>query len=59
MQKSIIPKISLTTLLLLFGALCLRSENTSCKKICYPQIAEETEALPTEIFPYYPFFAEI
>ena len=59
MQKNIISKMSLTTLLLLFGALCLRSENTSCNKNYYSQIVEETENPPAEIFPYYPFFTEI
>ena len=60
MQKNIIYKISLLIILLLFGNYYLRSENTSCKKICHSTIIiKETESYPSGIFPYYPFFAEI
>jgi hypothetical protein len=59
MQKNIVFKMSLTTFLLLFGSLWLRSENISCREICYSKIVEEPENTPKEAFPYYPFFAEI
>ena len=60
MQKNIIYKISLLTILLLFGNHYLKSENTSCKKICHSIIIlKDTESYPTGIFPYYPFIAEI
>lgn len=51
--------MALVAMLMLFGSLCLKSENTICLSVRTTKVIENTDIHQTEFFPYYPFFAEI